>query len=154
MFKLLRRWFRSPDPFADRDIFEYWDGTATRHADPLVLQRELDKAGGENWTQLLGMLKLGSGIAVDVAKIGLEQAKANKKHANDAAAELVSIVRSAFQIEPFKHHGKSPSGLTDSECLDLLVDYFFYMQDLEEEATPSPSLPLSTASPTASSPTA
>jgi hypothetical protein len=141
------------DPFGDREIFNYWDGSNECYADPLVLQRELDKAGGENWTALLGMLKMGSGLAADVSKVGPDQAKANARQAGEAATELVSIVRKAFDVRPFKHEAGSATGLTDSECLDLLGQFFLYMQDLEEEATPSPSLPQSTASPTASSPT-
>ena len=121
---------------AGRRIFKYHDGWGWRWADPIVLQRELDKAGGDNWTAHLDILRLV--CKQDASKLSPTLAAEQDKASDEAIEALAGIVRKAFRVQEVNRDGY---GLTEAECINLLAQFLTWMSEAEEDARPFPSSP-------------
>ncbi len=120
---------------SERAIFAYHDGTRKRWADPLEIQRELKKQGGDNWMESIPALSRGGGIAA--SKLSPELRKAVEDGYAASLDKLTKMVRSVFGLPMFgtSINGK-PVGLTDIECIDLLSDFLLWLSTLEQEYRP------------------
>jgi len=141
-----RRW--RPRPQSGRNIFPYWDGSRRRWADPLVIQRDLDRHG-KNWSQLFSVLGIPGGELFE--KMPPEAQASAIAEANAAVVELASLVRTVFGVEPLSDATGWPHGMTDAECLNLLARYLSFLGELGEQARPSPSSPSPSPEPSAAS---
>lgn len=122
MFRLIR-WFRrwrERRRNAARFIFEYWDGRKRRSADPVVVWRNLHD---DPELVIPGDLE-----AADAGDI-------------EASAKVVQAVRRAFDVTGWT---EDEDGLTESECLQLLVDFHTFTESLKKntDATPTSQPPL------------
>jgi hypothetical protein len=134
LFWILRSllgWLRRPR----RDIFPYYDGHRRRWADPIALNRELDKAGGEHWAAHLDVLSISS--KVDELKLDPNMQRAQARAFDESTQDLVRIIRTAFALPAFDSH--RGIGLTEAECIDLLAAYLNWMAQAESDARPLPS---------------
>jgi len=118
-----------------RLIFRYWDGLRGRWADPIALNRELDKAGGEHWAAHLDVLSISARI--DELKLDGNMQRNQAKALDESTQDLVRIVRTAFALPAFE--SSSGLGLTEAECIDLLAGYLNWMAQAESDTRPSPS---------------
>jgi hypothetical protein len=133
MIGFLRRWLSGQ---SRRRIFRYFDGRSWRWADPIVLQRELDKAGGDGWTHHLDILRLAAKPPLDTLSPTL--ADEQNKAAEEAIEALAAIVRKAFSVQPVNHDG---DGLAEAECISLLAQFLGWMSEAEADARPFRSSP-------------
>lgn len=110
MLRLLR-WFRrwrQRRRNAARFIFEFWDGQSQRYADPVVIWRAL-----HDDHELVMPADL---QAADLGDI-------------EASAKVVRAVRRAFDVTGWT---ESEAGLTEAECMHLLVDYWTFTERLKK----------------------
>lgn len=132
MLRLLWRWLLGQRQ-NDRDIFQFWDGSALKWADPITIHRKLGEAGGD-WEGL-------------VKSLGTAQTMQGRKDLSPAIAgqmndvpgmigELAEIVRKAFDCSPLTTISGKPVGLTDTECLGLLTAFLTWLRGLEAEYFP------------------
>jgi hypothetical protein len=115
-----------------RAIFSYWNGREAVWADPIVLQRDLDKHGGEHWTAHIDYLRLA--CRMEGKDLSTPLAAEQNKAAEEAIEALAVLVRKAFGVETIKDAGIR--GLTDAECIDLLAEFMAWMRQAEEDARP------------------
>jgi hypothetical protein len=125
--RFLRKLFGRRDPFgytaAEREIFEFWDGSRHRMADPLAVQRalvtdpELDP-------------KMDTGLMAVPGVPGLQ-----------ATGRVAAAVRRAFKVATLEN-----GGLTDGECVALFCEFGDYIGGLTEAARPLASSPPPTGS--------
>lgn len=115
-----------PDPFKNRNIFSFWDGTKTRHVDPLPILRRMDEAASKEEYNL---------------RIDADALDAGDIHKVD---EYAPLINSFFDTQPFSvdDAGKS-SGLTGYESLQLLRDFIGWQESLKKNTvavatTPQP----------------
>lgn len=113
----------------ERQIFHFWNGFADCSADPILIYRYLES--DPDFDRETHLDQAGKG---------------------DMAAWEISVkaVRRAFAVEPYDE-----GGLTELECLDLLGDFYTYLESLQKKTPNSASLQQSTAptSPNLSEPT-
>jgi hypothetical protein len=114
------RWFRRWRREQERGIFHFWDGRDERRADPLVVWRELNADPEFSLVKHPELIDAGD---LDAMRIG-------------AAA-----VRRSLQIPTFDE-----GGLTEQECLNLLIDFFEYTAALKKNTSPLPTPPSPTES--------
>lgn len=132
----------------DREIFSYRDGTRQRWADPLVIQRELDKQGGPNWSALSLVVTVPAGEMF--SKMPAEAQVQAVKESNEATDELAKLARAVFGCQALSDANGKPEGLTDSECLMLLARFIAFLADLEAAARPLSRSPLPSPAPSKS----
>jgi hypothetical protein len=125
-----------------RRIFRYWNGTKWIWADPIVLQREIDKAGGDNWTANLDILR--AATSFDSSKLGPALLKEQSKAVEEAVAAIVGIVRKSFDAPAIDSSGK---GVTEAECVNMLAQFTNWMSEAEIDARPFRNSPPPTDSP-------
>lgn len=136
----------------DRGIFRYWAGDRRwwggrryRWADPMAVYAALDATG--EWAAAFDR-------AVSKADARLmpdDPIAVKAKAARDAAGrELAAAARTAFGLAPFDGTGDRPRGLTDGECVTLLVRFLSFCMALGDRNRPFPTRP----SPASNSPTA
>jgi hypothetical protein len=120
-----------------REIFRFWDGSKWRWADPIALNRELDKAGGEHWAAHLDVLSIS--FRIDELKLDPNMQRNQATALDESTQDLVRIIRTAFALPAFDP--RSGLGLTEAECIDLLAGYLHWMAQAESDARPLPSSP-------------
>lgn len=126
----LRRWTES----RRRAVFRFWDGTRTRAIDPMVAYRALRSHPKFDW-------------AVTPKEIDIP----NEKISLEALALTAEAVRIAFQLPEC-----SAGGLTEWECVRLLIAFTRWNDAVKKKAAGSrirPPLTDSPASPATSSET-
>lgn len=106
-------------------------------ADPLRVHRRFKAAlKGESYADLWSKMDPGTddmGEPVPVDEVA----------ANDAADRLMGAIQYAFEVKPLARDGQS--GLTDSEQLEVLFDFFEYLNGSDDPPGSSPTC--STTSP-------
>ncbi len=106
-------WFwKSPE--RKREIFCYWDGCKARSADPLVVYR---------------LLKDDKEFNIDVHPAFVDEGDM------DAIRVTAAAVRSAFGVKSL-----DAGGLTEQECITLLLDYFGWVEQKKNNSSPPPTL--------------
>lgn len=136
LWRFVKSWFVSAGPFSERAraIFKYWDGVSWKWIDPFEVQRSLDKHGGKNWMELWSGMSLGGGVELDKMSGPIRTAVFDSY--KQSALNLANLVRLAFHIIPLRSDNGKPIGLSDTECLHLLTDFFVWLSALEEEFRP------------------
>lgn len=114
--RLLSRWGDD----GDRCIFGFWDGTRWRRVDPLPVFRAIESDPEFNVSRDPGLYDRGD---------------------PDATARAVAAVKRAFGVETFD----GERGLTETECLLLLNEFWAYCGDVKKKASQQPTLPPPTA---------
>lgn len=130
LFDWLRRWTES----RRRAVFRFWDGKRTRHIDPMSVYRSLRSHPTFDWATTPKL------IDIPDEKIRLE-----------ALALTADAVRIAFGLSSVEH-----GGLTEWECVYLLVAFTRWNEAVKKKAAGSrikPPLTDSPASPDTSSET-
>ena len=119
MLSLFRR--RPPEPefpqFARPDrraVFRFFDGTSDRVADPIATMRALHRTE---------------------ANLERDPAAADDGD-HDATERLVNAVRDAFRVDPYWEFNGDRGGLTDGECLALLLTFSAYTDALKKNTEP------------------
>jgi hypothetical protein len=97
----------------ERMIFEFWDGEKRRKVDPLVVQRALV-----------------SDKDFDL-EIELKHIAASTPLAVEAMENIIRGIRAAFKIKSL-----DDGGLTDSECLAVMVQFGTWMGDVKKKLLP------------------
>lgn len=110
-----------------RKVFFYRAGTKSRRVDPLLVVQQLNRVE-PNWESLLGTI--GSKVP-DV--LGAEMRAKAEKDRNDAAARLVEVSRTVFDMPPLGHDG---SGCTQEEVIGTITGFVLFMGRLAEAARP------------------
>lgn len=118
MFNFIRRWRLN----RQRNIFRFWNGSRECRADPLAVWRSINADPEFSLIKHPEMIDAGD---MDAIRIG------------------VATVRRIFSIPSLEK-----GGLTEQECLDLLIDFFDYTAALKKNIN----LPLTLRSPMASEP--
>lgn len=103
----------------ERLIYRFWDGSRTRHADPLEVQARLLAFPN---LDLQTDLKL---VATDTPESAA------------ALDRIVAAVRHAFQIPEFNDDAGDPVGLTKAECWGLFQDFGRYFETLKKKLSGS-----------------
>lgn len=108
-----------------REIFQFWDGTTNRRADPLGLWLKLQSHSTYNLTTHPAMVDSGDPEALKIT---------------------IDAVRDVFGVKSFED-----GGLTAQECLTLLVGFFLYLESQKKstnmpQTQPSPSEQMSSES--------
>lgn len=142
---LSRLFFGAPKP-PDRLIFRYRNGRQKMSADPVVLERGLVAAFGDEWWEPL--LHLEDDPPVGLMGIQFDDWKRKQEGANRLVIETVSKV---FRIPILQYHeGEGPEeGMTETQLKGVLVGFIRYCDDLITLARPfvkprpmdSPALP-------------
>lgn len=117
----------------ERSIYRFHDGSSWRHADPLRVQQGL--AACEELD-----------LEADAKLTGL-----GVPESREALQRIVAGVRRAFGVEPLSPDGRR--GLTDQECVELLLHFCDYLGALKKKAAPWQTSPGPTAPPGGPSPT-
>lgn len=119
----------------DRLIFRYHVGRETRFADPMVLARRMEEVGGENWPQLVATVdRLRQPLPPAMAaSVSAELLAKRERDFSAALMDLVRIVREVFSLPVLQSDG---TGVTDSECIELLSEYLLYSRGLANAARP------------------
>lgn len=130
-----------------RQLFRYWDGERTRHADPVLAWELLEREAGEDWTDLLKLLSAPPppGTVGEVLKMRQRSQQAAAKKLADAATQ-------AFGIEPTGDADGTPTGLSVAERIALIVKFLDYIGGLAVMARPFTISPSATAASQAGSP--
>lgn len=114
------RLWRKPE--RQREIFTFWDGNKPRSADPIAVYRSLKDDPKFNIDVHPALVDAG-----DVDAIGITAA----------------AVRSAFDVKPL-----SAGGLTEQECISLLLEYFDWVDSVKKkDSQPLTSQPASDTTP-------
>ena len=119
MLRLLR-WFRrwrQRRRNAARFIFEYWDGSRQRAADPVVI-----------WRAIHDDPELVIPGDIEAADLG----------DMDAQGKVVAAVRRAFDVTGWT---ESEPGLTELECLALIVQFVEFTESLKKNTGATPTSP-------------
>ena len=120
-FGWLINWWKNRAREKSRAIFRYWDGKKERAIDPMLA-----------W----------QGLISDV-EFNLDTHPAQIDRGEIEAIQVGSrTVQRVFAVKPVDE-----GGLTQLESLDLLVDYFDYLDTLKKNINPMPTLPQPTALP-------
>ncbi|MCC7424822.1 MAG: hypothetical protein IT428_31510 [Planctomycetaceae bacterium] len=106
-----------------RAIFRFWDGQRDRLADPMVIHRSLLEHGEFNWETTPAL------IDVD-----------NDKISSDALRITADATRKAFGVPEL-----IDGGLTETELLQLLVQFSLYLSSLKKSISPPQTSPAATA---------
>lgn len=124
------------DP-AKRKIFEYHDGTRSRRADPLAVQRVINRKLGrrlDTHLKNMGVLeRVPPALRPHLSEGVIDDMRAKEF---DAAEALAAVTREAFGVKALED-----GGLSDAECLDLFARFYAYVAYLEEAARPLPDSP-------------
>lgn len=107
---LRRKWLRGR-----KQIFQFWDGTAWRYADPMVIVRGLQDHPTFNWDRDPALVAVGDLSALKVC---------------------ADAVRDVFGVLPFD--GGTGVGLTEGECLALLGEFSSYLGTVKKNGNPPP----------------
>jgi hypothetical protein len=127
MLNLIRRWFNN----RNRAIFRFWDGQRIRRIDPLLAYRRLDTHPEFDWSTHPEM------IDGDDERLSSE--------ATEITARAVCEV---FGVRPFD----GSRGLTEQECIGLLIQFVQYLTALKKNGNTSPtSVPSTESQPPADS---
>ena len=113
-----------PDPFRNRNIFSFWDGTTVRHVDPLPILRRMDEAASkEEYNLRIDAEALDRG---DIATV----------------EQYAPIINKIFDVQPLDVDidGK-PSGLTAYESLELLRSFVTWQESLKKNTSDPPITP-------------
>src|SRR5207248_2432217 len=107
MFAWLGKWFGRKDSFAmynprQRATYSYFDGTAVRPVDPLILYKRLMDKGPE--------------LAIDI-----KVSQSASKDAAKAHAGLVAKIREIFTVKPLEE-----GGLSEVEAIALFEHFVAY----------------------------
>ncbi len=113
---------------ARRDIFTFFDGTATKRADPLVVLARIEKTCPD-YAELMGAVTK----KTETLPPGpvLEQERAVQKAATE---KLIETVRAAFGLKPLDDTG----GLTEVETMRVFNQFLLFMGGLADRARPLP----------------
>lgn len=123
--KWIRDWIARLLIDRKRDIFYFWDGRGGRRIDPATVYRRLTVDPEFNWETDPVLIDMG-----------------NEAESLDASARTVAAVRRAFEIPALDHK----RGLTETECLRLLMQFVDSMSALKKNTNTPPTSPESTES--------
>ncbi len=143
MFGRFFRWLRglfSSSPaeiykMRERRIYIYVTGEDAKgepelvYADPMVLYKKVMEIGAELSTNL-------------------KVARSISKDASMMHTEAIEQIRTIFGVKPYV---KDQGGLTEPETLDLLYDFLAYADELKKNMSNTPTPPMETSEPSASS---
>ncbi len=105
----------------ERELFDYWDGTQQRKADPLACWRKI--YNHETYRHDTHPLLMDEG--------------------DQEAIEIVlAMVREVFDVEEWD----GESGLTQGETIDLFIDFLEYLDSVKKNTSPIATQPPPTAS--------
>jgi len=126
-----------------RQIFCYWDGKAYRFIDPMVAYRGLsddpEYVMDRTPAQLQAAIDLGNSDNIPA------EGKAQiERDALDLMRIMANACRRVFDVQPIDP--KTGDGLTDSECVALLVAFGGYLSALKKNTSSPPTSPRSTES--------
>lgn len=134
-------WFGFRGPRSRRFIFTYRDGTRSRRADPVAVDRVLKRELGTDWYDVVRRLgKPPAGLVGEQADAALVEWETSR-------VKVVNTVCTAFGVHPLT----DKDGLTEAELYGLLDGYIRFCSDLVELARPFPNA-RSRASPTPTPP--
>lgn len=134
MFGLFRKKSAIEDP-ADPKIFKFHDGTRSRKVDPLEVWSRLEAAAGEEWPELLKIIRLPLPPRIpNMDTSNLEKDVLSKQR--QAADTLAKIVPDAFGVTAFDDAGGKSSGLTRTQRIELVARFVVFMAELSEKARP------------------
>lgn len=111
-------WLKAKRRNKHRAIFPFWDGKRDRQADPMAVYRRLVKHERFNLQTHPALVEAGDLDAMECA---------------------ATATRDAFGIDGFE-----AGGLTDTECLDLMVEFFVWVDDVKKNISTLPTSPLPT----------
>ena len=106
---MLRNWLRRRSQTRRRAVFRYWDGRRYSCADPLQVYRALSTHAEFDWST---------------------HPKLVDEEDHDATVLTVSTMREVFKVPAFED-----GGLTEAECIALLVDYVAYLTRLKKKVS-------------------
>lgn len=114
----------------ERCIFEFYDGRATRYADPMEAWRAIEQAAGPEWPELLRLLTADPppGTTVGV------WADRRREDQEKAAAKLGEAACIAFGVVPLDQ--ATGRGMTRAERVGIVASFLAYMGSLAEQARP------------------
>lgn len=109
-----------PEPFTvtDRAIYRYFDGEKQVARDPLAILRALNGRPGP---------PLDADVKVSLSTM---------KESGEAFGRVIAAVRESFGVKPFEEVDGKQRGLTDGECLALLLHFGQYAKSLQDAALP------------------
>ena len=116
---IFNRW-RKKKWAKNRLVFQYWDGTRIRCADPFRLYRDLQSVEGVDIAALAPMVDEGS---------------------EPETTQVVNAIAKVFDVPRLNDQG----GLTDWEILNLLADLNNYLLSVKKKYNPGPTSPQPTA---------
>lgn len=114
---------------AERSIYRFNDGTEERAVDPMTTLRKLQTMPG---------------LALETDLTLASVVESGGKMAEEGEAAIVRLVdgaRKAFNIPELKVIDGKVVGLTESECLSLLIHFGRYVSRIRESAVPLASGP-------------
>lgn len=117
----IRRWYRD----LGRRIFRFWDGAKFRYLDPVAVGTQLEKEYPNYQELLISLGRRASDAPPGPLReeITIQQRSAIKK--------LASLSRTVFAIKPVDENG---DGLTDGESVNVITQYFLFMEQLARES--------------------
>lgn len=107
-----------------RSIFHYYDGTKWQRADPVVIGTKLDEVCPK-YLDLLATVQMKPS---DAPPGPVRDSVVTQRR--DAALKLADAARTVFGLVPLSGR----VGVTTAECVDVIADYFMFMEGLATEA--------------------
>lgn len=104
-----------------RNIFQYWDGSRWRRADPIVIATALDE-GSDKGTGYIGLLiELNKDLSsIPPGPLLQEALAANVR----TGKQLAALSRRVFDVKELSDR----EGLTDAECVKIITQFFWFME--------------------------
>lgn len=117
----------------NRYVFHYHDGRRKRSADPLVIERHLIAALGEDWRKVVREIE----APLPLGMVG-SHADAERRARLDQMQGLYNAIDEAFGVHAYTDYGgaKRADGLTEVARLGLLKAYIRFCGALVELARP------------------
>lgn len=146
------------DPWQERYIFKYHDGTRVRSADPIAIEQTLIDALGEDWRQKVISLRAPKQAPVGAIGDIATDIEANREKLRK---DVLDTIDKAFDVHPYVGIGWTDAdgqlcevahGLPEPRRFGLLTGYMLFCVDLITASRPFSSAP-SRASPQSTPPT-
>ena len=119
-FNRLRRWAYNQQ----RLIFKFWDGDRVRYADPVLVGAALEAAEPEYADLLVTVTR-------DLSMLPAAVADDARQKRDRAVERLAAAACKALGVKPLAPDG---TGVTQAEAVNLVTDYFLYMEELARDA--------------------
>lgn len=115
----------------DRLVFRFRDGTRSRYADPIAVERSLIESLGRDWRAVLRDLSK----PVPAGLVGEQREEAEAK-VEDLRLRVLRATHAAFGTHPLRDSDGRMTGLTEVEAFDLLGGFLRFCSDLVRLARP------------------